>query len=122
MDLALNLNAGKKWQGDENMVSGMNAIRASLTPRIEAIHARTLPVAEYKILATEIQAQVDFMVANCKLTPEVDEQFHMVLGQVLKGVSEMEKGQQPEAGAARVVSALNSYGNYFMHAGWQPIE
>ena len=121
-ELTLSLNAGNKWQGDENMISGMNAIRASLAPRVSAIHAGNLPAAEYKALATEIQGQADFMVANCKLTPEADEQFHMILGQVLDGVSEMEKGPQPEVGAARIVSALNSYGDYFVHPGWQSLE
>lgn len=121
-DLALTLNAGAKWQGDENMVQGMNAIRASLAAAIHAIHSQTLPPDHYKSLAADIQGQVDFMVANCKLTPEVDEQFHLVLGEVLDGISEMENGPNHEAGAVRIVSALNSYGEYFVHPGWQSLE
>ena len=104
------------------MIRGMNAIRTSLATAIPAIHSKTLPADQYKALAVAIQGQVDFMVTNCKLTPEVDEQFHMVLGQVLDGVSEMQAGQTPEAGAVRIVSALNSYGEYFVHPGWQPLE
>ena len=62
------------------------------------------------------------MITNCKLAPEVDEQFHMVLEQVLTGVSEMKAEQTQEAGAVRIVTALNSYGDYFTHPGWQPLE
>ena len=53
---------------------------------------------QYKILAADIQGQAEFMVTNCKLTPEVDEQFHMVLGEVLDGVAEMESGATAESG------------------------
>lgn len=121
-DLLPRLNAGAKWQGDANMISGMNAIRSSISPLVPAIHAQTLPADDYKRLATDIQAQVDFMVANCKLSPEADEQFHIVLAQVLDGISAMEAGPHREAGAARIVTALNSYGEYFTHPGWQPLE
>jgi len=121
-ELALHLNAGAKWQGDDNMIGGMNAIRASIGPLVPAIHAKTLATDQYKRLATDIQEQVDFMVANCKLTPEADEQFHMVLVQVLDGASVMDAGPDREAGAVRIVTALNSYGEYFAHPGWQPLE
>ena len=118
----LTLNGQAKWQGDENMLKGMNAIRSALAPRLSAIHDDTLPSADYMALAGEIEAQVDFMVENCKLTPEVDEQFHIVLGHVLDGVSELKSETDPRAGAVLVVEALNAYGSHFEHANWQPIE
>lgn len=118
----LTLNGQAKWQGDENMLQGMNAIRSALAPRLSAIHDDTLPSADYMALAGEIEAQVDFMVENCKLTPEVDEQFHIVLGHVLDGVSELKSETDPRAGAVLVVEALNAYGSHFEHANWQPIE
>lgn len=121
-ELVLRLNGGAKWQGDDNMIRGMNAIRASISPLVPAIHGKTLPADEYKRLATDIQGQVDFMVANCKLSPEADEQFHVVLAQILDGVSAMDAGLDPEAGAVRIVAALNGYGEYFAHPGWQRLE
>lgn len=121
-DLVLTLNAGAKWQGDGNMIKGMNGIRAALAPRIPAIHSQTLPPSDYQALAADIQSQVDFMVTNCKLAPEVDGQFHMVLGQVLEGVAELRAESNRQAGAARIVTALNGYGDYFAHPGWQPLE
>ena len=120
--IELKLNGQAKWQGDENMLKGMNAIRSALAPRLSAIHDDTLPSADYMALAEEIEAQVDFMVENCKLTPEVDEQFHIVLGHVLDGVSELKSETDPRAGAVLVVEALNAYGSHFEHANWQPIE
>ena len=120
--IELTLNGQAKWQGDANMLKGMSAIRSALATRLSSIHDGTLPPADYKVLAAEIQAQVDFMVQNCKLTPEVDEQFHIVLGHVLDGVAELEGEADPRGGAVLVVEALNAYGAHFEHANWQPIE
>lgn len=58
------------------------------------------------------------MVENCVLEPEVDEQFHVVLGEVMTGVSALEEGEV-ETGAMTIVQALNAYGEHFEHSGWQ---
>lgn len=120
--IELTLDGQAKWQGDENMLKGMNGIRNALATRLPAIHDGSLPATDYKTLASEVQAQVDFMVTNCKLAPEVDEQFHIVLGHVLDGVAELEGDADPRSGAVRVVQALNAYGTYFEHPNWQPLE
>ena len=62
------------------------------------------------------------MLANCKLSPEVDEQFHMVLEQVLEGITEMQSDQSPDLGVVRIVADLNAYGDHFQHPGWQRLE
>ncbi|MFC3166080.1 hypothetical protein [Ciceribacter thiooxidans] len=120
--IELTLNGQTKWQGDENMLKGMDGIRSALATRLPAIHDASLQPADYKTLASEVQAQVDFMVTNCKLAPEVDEQFHIVLGHVLDGVAELEGDADPRSGAVLVVQALNAYGTYFEHPNWQPLE
>ncbi len=120
--IELTLNGKAKWQGDENMLKGMSGIRNALATRLPAIHDGNLPPADYKTLASEVQAQVDFMVTNCKLAPEVDEQFHVILGHVLDGVAELEGDADPRGGAVRMVHALNAYGAYFEHPNWQPLE
>ena len=56
------------------------------------------------------------------LAPEVDEQFHLVLGQVLEGISELESSDAPRDGAVMIVEALNAYGEHFEHPGWQMIN
>lgn len=121
-ELSLTLNQGQKWQGDENMVKGMQGIRNAIVARQDAIHDGTLPQAEYAAVASEIQSQVDFMVENCKLEPAADEQLHMVLGEVLNGTSAIEEGAAPQAGVETIVNALNSYGEHFAHPGWTPLR
>ena len=121
-ELSLTLNNGAKWQGDASMIQGMSGIRDAMVRRMGSIHDNTLPSDNYPALAAEVQGQVDYMVENCQLSPEVDEQLHMVLGQVLEGVAAMEGGDDPRAGAVRIVQALNAYGEHFEHPGWQSIE
>lgn len=120
--MTLTLNAGAKWQGDDNMLKGMNTIREALSARLPAIHGGTLTPADSKLLASDIQGQVDFMVQNCKLAPEVDEQFHVVLAEVMDGISELEGEAEPHRGAVRIAQALNAYGAHFDHPGWQSLE
>ncbi|MBV0893618.1 hypothetical protein KTN05_17760, partial [Paracoccus sp. Z118] len=119
--IELTLNQGAKWQGDENMHKGMDAIRATMAANLDAIRDDTLAADAAKEIAAEVQAQVDFMVETCVLTPEVDEQFHLVLGQVLEGLSDLEAGDAAQEGAARIVQALNAYGEHFEHPGWEPL-
>lgn len=121
-ELALTLNVGAKWQGDDNMLKGMDAIRAAMATNLEAIHEDRLPAEDYNTLAAEVLVQTDFMIEHCDLEPEVDEQFHLVLGQVIEGASEMEEGSEPRAGAVMIVQALNAYGEHFEHPGWQQFD
>lgn len=121
-ELALTLNAGAKWQGDDNMIKGMEAIQTAVAANIDAIHHDHLPVEDYKSLAAVVMAQTDFMIENCELEPAVDEQFHGVLGQIIEGASEMEAGDQARQGAILVIQALNAYGEHFEHPGWKPFN
>ena len=121
-ELALSLDAGRKWQGDENMRKGMQAIRDEFAARIDAIHEDRLTAGDYRALAAVVTEQADFMIENCQLAPEADEQLHIVLARTLEGASEMEGESGPRAGAVAVVQALNAYGEHFEHPGWQPLD
>ncbi|MCC6890414.1 MAG: hypothetical protein IT536_17960, partial [Hyphomicrobiales bacterium] len=85
---------------------------------LAAIHAGKLPDDAGKGMAADIQKPLDCMVENCVLEPKVDEQFHVVLGEVMNGVAALEKGEV-ETGAVTIVQALNAYGEHFEHPGWQ---
>jgi hypothetical protein len=117
----ITLNNGAKWQGDQNMITGMSAIHGTMAANLNAIHNGTLPADAAKEIAADVQKQLDFMVENCVLEPEVDEQFHIVLGEVMTGVSALEGGEV-ETGAVTIVRALNAYGEHFEHSGWQSFD
>lgn len=119
--IALSLNADKKWQGDDSMRKGMSEIRTVIASHLHEIHEDHLGGKGYKVLAISIQKQVDYMLENCRLSVEVDEQLHMVLAQVIEGIAEMENNSYPRKGAVKIIKALNAYGKHFEHSGWQPV-
>ena len=117
----LKLDQGKKWSTDEPLRKGMSEIRSLVNAQHEAIHSGRLKPADYARLGTQIEAQVAFIVQNCKLSPEADANLHEVLGEMLEGVEAMKGKEQKSlrAGAGKVVAALNDYGKYFDHPGWK---
>lgn len=117
----LRLNHGKKWQTDEALRRGMSEIRAAMAEALTPIHESVFTPAQYDALAARTQGQIDYVVGNCKLPDAADQQLHIVLEQIIDGVAEMKGATRRDQGAAKIVRALSQYGDYFNHAGWQPL-
>lgn len=121
----LTLDNGKKWATDEALRKGMGNIRTELEASLHEIHAGKLSAAGYNDLAKKVSTEVGGIVAQCKLEPKADAQLHLVVADLLDGVETMQ-GKAPkvkrQAGAAKVLAALDQYGNYFDHPNWQPIK
>ena len=120
----LKLNDGKKWATDAPLRKGMENIRASMATALPAIHANKLSSAKYNALAQKASNEVAYIVANCKLDPQVDAQLHLIIADILSGVEAMQgktKGTKRQTGAVKVLGALEKYDTYFDHSGWKPI-
>lgn len=119
----LQLDDGRKWPTDPSLRTGMAAIQAAFDADHAAIHAETQTDAQYATLAGRIEAQVQAIVANCKLPPAADANLHYLIADLLQGASLM-RAQDPARsrhdGAALVHGALLAYGNYFDDPGWTP--
>lgn len=120
----LALDHGKKWATDAPLRDGMTKIRALVEPKIDAAHAGRITQAQYKQIASGVEAQVASIVANCKLAPEADAMLHLVVADLVHGADVM-AGKEPKAkplqGFGVTVAALNNYGRYFDHPGFKPI-
>jgi hypothetical protein len=110
----LKLDHGRKWQTDAALRQGMAEIRAAL----DAVHVGRLG---YDGLAKAVEGQIEFMVANCKLPPEADQQLHLVLGEVMEGADKIARPDARDSGARQLLAALNAYGQHFDHPGWEPV-
>jgi phosphoglucomutase len=120
--MELRLNDGQKWQTDDALRLGMAGMRAQLAASLEQVHARAFTPSDYAALAEDLQAQIDYIVTNCKLPEEADAQLHIVLGEMLEGVNAMRSGKNPADGAERVARALEAYALHFEHPGWASLE
>jgi hypothetical protein len=117
----LHLKDGQKWPTDAALRQGMVNIRNTLTPSLPAIHENKLDAKGYDQLADKTNAEVAYIVKNCHLEKDADAMLHLVLTDIIAGVGAMagkDKQLSRQAGASKVVHALESYGNYFNHPGW----
>ena len=117
----MQLDNGQKWPTDEPLRAGMAAIHAAFKADHPAIHAGTETDAQYEALAGTIEAQVNAIIASCKLPAEADANLHYAVADLLAGVSLM-RGQDPARtrhdGAALVQGALQAYGKHFDDPQW----
>lgn len=118
----LRLNDGKKWETDTSLRTGMTNIRGAMADVLPAIHDASLPAAGYQVLARRIEGEINYMVENCDLSPEADEQLHAVIGSILEGIDAMESPATARDGAVTIVQALDAYGDHFAHESWVPLK
>ena len=119
----LQLKDGQKWQTDAPLRRGMASIRAAFDAAHPAIHAGKQNDAQYAALATQIDQQVQAIVANCRLPADADANLHFIVADLLQGVSLMhghDTARSRHDGAALIHGALKAYGQYFDDPAWKP--
>jgi len=118
----LTLNEGKKWATDAPLRQGMENIRKYMDASLHDIHEGKLSAKKYAELAKKVNGEVGGIVANCKLEPKADAQLHLVIadiGEAIEATAGKTKKVKRQAGAVKVIGALEKYGAYFDHPGWQ---
>ena len=120
----LTLNNGKKWTTDANLRQGMSRIRDALAAELPAIHSGKATAEQYRALAQKTNDQIAFMVKNCKLEPKADAMLHLVLADIIAGADAMmaRGGSDARKGAEKIARALDNYGAYFTHPGWDGMK
>jgi hypothetical protein len=116
----LSLDQGEKWATDQPLRQGMSGIREAMAEVTDEIHANELPPEGYDQLASAVEEQVNYMIVNCALPPDADAQLHILLEQMFEGIEGM-RGADPQGGSVQVAQALDAYGKYFDHEGWEPL-
>jgi hypothetical protein len=121
----LNLNSGEKWRTDDALRHAMTNIRISVSTTLTAIHSGNLKSTQYDVLTKNIEKEIAFIVAHCKLDAKADAYLHILLGGFSNGmniVKAKRSNQARKVGVINMAETLNDYGNYFDHPGWQSIE
>lgn len=119
----LQLDEGTRWATDAPLRKAMGAINDHMRQSLPAIHQNRLAEAQYVQLAQEVDAQVAYMVENCKLSAEADAQLHLILAQLLAGAENMAGAPAARRdGAISVLGALGDYAEYFADEDFVPIK
>jgi hypothetical protein len=108
---------GGNWATDAPLRQGMERIHEAMTEMLPAFEKGELSAAAAGALATEVQAQVQFLIANCKLEPAADAQLHLVIGQMLSAADALAKDPSSAEGMPRLHQAVQIYGDHFEHPG-----
>lgn len=119
---ALSLNHGEPWETDEALRHGMIEIRAAVDMVTPAFHAGQLSAEQGHQLSEAIQGSVNTMIEQCKLPPEADANLHVILASLLAGAGAVASAPQSAEGVPALKEALETYGHYFHHPGWQADE
>jgi len=115
----LSLNNGAQWETDEALRHGMLEIRAEVNSVAPAFEAGQISQAQAQQLSQTVQDSVNAMIAQCKLEPAADESLHSILGMLLSGAATLESSPMSAQGLPALKDALQTYGEYFNHTGWQ---
>ncbi len=114
----LTLDNGSKWTTDEALRHGMNGIHQLVIPY--RADGGDLPA-----LTQGVQSNIEYMVKNCQLEPKADAALHIILGELFEGIALLDADKdeaQHTQGIARLVHALEQYGQHFDHPGWETMH
>lgn len=117
----LELDAGRKWATDAPLRRAMADINEAMTEAVPLIRKDQLDAAAYQALAATVKQKVAYAVEYCKLEPRADAMLYLLLADLMAGAETMEgnTGRPRHEGGRAVLQALDAYGRYFQHLGWQ---
>lgn len=121
---ALTLNNGKKWATDEPLRKGMGNVRNLIEKHVHASHGKAAKNADYDALAKSLQNEVNQIFQNCRLDKKADAALHVILSDVLHGISVLQGKQKAKRadGVTHIAHALENYNTYFDHPKWAALS
>ena len=112
---------GQRWATDAPLRKGMAEIRAAVDALRHYEHGHLGP-AQATTLATTVETQVAYLVANCKLEPQADAALHGIIARLLQGAAALKANPQDTAALATLRQALQDYPRQFDDPGWAGTE
>lgn len=111
----------QRWATDAPLREAMLRLRESVSAHTAAFQDGTLSAAAANALAASVEADVQFMIANCQLEPQPDAVLHLLIGRMLAAVGALRTNPESTDGVPQLVAVLHDYGVTFDHPGWVPL-
>jgi hypothetical protein len=99
----------------------MGRIRDSVELRLPAYHQGSLQPADADALTVAVKSDIDYMIANCELTPEPDAALHALIGRMMGAMEALHADPASTSGMPQLVSVVNDYQSTFDHVGFMPL-
>jgi len=116
------LAEGQLWATDAPLRAAMVRIRAAVEQHTPSYRQGTLQAAQAQALASAIEDDIDYMIANCKLEPEPDAALHVLIARMMNAATALKTDPMSETGLPQAISALTEYGSTFDHPDWTPMS
>ena len=108
----------QRWASDAPLRIGMAKIRAAVDGLQHYEHGHMGP-EQAVVLATLVQDQVAYIVANCKLEPQADAALHVIIGELSAGAQALKAAPKNLAAIAPMREALADYARTFDDPGFK---
>lgn len=112
----LQLDNGKRWSTDAPLRKGMLQIRDAFESRHDAYRAGKLTTQDYQGLDRELGQAIEYILANCSLSPAADAELHKLLAVIMGARHRL--AQREADGMIELHRAVTAYPKYFDHPGW----
>ena len=112
------LAEGERWATDEPLRAAMTRIREAVERNASAYDQQQLQAADAEALATAVERDIQYMVANCRLEPEPDAALHALIGRMMNAAAALRKNPMSDAGLPQLVAVVHEYQATFAHPGW----
>ena len=112
---------GQRWASDAALRKGMAEIRAAVGALQHYQHGHIGP-EQAATLATRVEAQVAYLVANCTLEPQADTALHAIIARLLQGTAALKADPTDLGAVATLRQALQDYPRQFDDPGWTTAE
>lgn len=107
----------QRWATDAPLRKGMAEIRTAVDALRHYEHGSIGP-EQAATLATAVEAQVAYLVANCRLEPEADAALHAIIARLMQGAAALKADATDMAAVATLRQALEDYPRQFDDPGW----
>ncbi|MBK7145697.1 MAG: DnrO protein [Xanthomonadales bacterium] len=112
--------SGERFAVDAPLQQGMGKIRTAVA-NLEHHEMGHLSDEDVVAQANEIEAQVQFLIANCKLDPQADAALHGIIGKLLEGAKALKDKPADATPVAPLRLALAEYLQRFDDLTWLPL-
>lgn len=111
----------QRWKTDAPLRTGMREIRVAVDALQHGVHGH-LDDAQVVALATRVEQQIAYLVANCKLEPQADAALHVIIAELGTGARALREAPGDRDVVASMQSAVASYPQQFDDPAWGPAE
>ena len=109
--------SARRWATEAPVRRGMAEIRAAVDALEHDAHGQPGP-GQAATLAARVEAQVAYLVANCKLEPQADAALHAIIARLLQGAAAIKADPTDMEAVATMRQALQDYPRQFDDPGW----